>query len=531
MNLAARRSLLALTALAACNASASPMPPSGEAGAVAARPRHDLPSTPAPDRDVGAIVQLRARGEAGLRQVLAEYDRAAGAKKEALGSTVDAVAAQRYATVSRLYWYTDLAAARAEAARTGKPILALRMLGRLDEDLSCANSRFFRTALYPDARVSELLRAQFVLLWTSEREVPRVTIDYGDGRTLVGTVTGNSIHYVLDAEGRVLDALPGLYAPQVFARELTAARALAGSLRGLPPEARRAALATYWDGKTKEIWSDFSKSSEALWDPERRTLFGQGEPVSAVARAQRATMGKALVEVPLLRQIAAGTDPGTIDAGDVARWASIGQAMYGIGQVHLPANGEGNGEGRRPAAAQQPQPLPPPRVLDARARRLVASVYAEEGPGLTSVRGLVATVSSVGSTVGSLMSQVSAGGDASGRREQAPRSATAALIARFEQRMVADTALNQVMLRPAILARLASPSFGEPEPAAAGPTSDDAAPLPAATVAATVAAESLDSLNAWVYAAVFATPRSDAWLGLLPRDEYTGLPGDGALMQ
>lgn len=149
-----------------------------------ARPAHDLPSTAKPDRDLAAITVLRAKGQAGLAEILRAYDAAPAARKAALAATADAVAAQRYATASRLYWYTDLAAAQAEAKRRQKPILALRMLGRLDEDLSCANSRFFRTALYPDARVAKLLRDEFVLLWTSERDVPRVTIDYGDGRRL-----------------------------------------------------------------------------------------------------------------------------------------------------------------------------------------------------------------------------------------------------------------------------------------------------------------------------------------------------------
>src|SRR3954454_4201275 len=45
---------------------------------------------------------------------------------------------------SRLYWYTDGEAARPAAAASGRPILVLRLLGRLDEQLSCANSRYFR---------------------------------------------------------------------------------------------------------------------------------------------------------------------------------------------------------------------------------------------------------------------------------------------------------------------------------------------------------------------------------------------------
>ena len=39
------------------------------------------------------------------------------------------------------------------------------------------------------------------------------------------------------------------------------------------------------------------------------------------------------------------------------------------------------------------------------------------------------------------------------------------------------------------------------------------------------------TLNAWVYAEVFRTPEQDAWLGLLPRNMFTGLPGDGVVVR
>jgi hypothetical protein len=121
---------------------------------------------------------------------------------------------------SGLYWYTDLEKAKTAARTSGRPILSLRLLGRLDEDLSCANSRFFRTTLYPSAEINQLLKQRFILHWQSERPAPRVTIMFGDGRKLERTITGNSIHYILDADGRVIDALPGLYSAPVFAAEL-----------------------------------------------------------------------------------------------------------------------------------------------------------------------------------------------------------------------------------------------------------------------------------------------------------------------
>src|SRR5262245_60373800 len=94
-------------------------------------------------------------------------------------SALDAICAQKDAHTSLLYWFTDLDRAIAEARRTHRPILSLRLLGRLDEELSCANSRFFRKLLYPDATINRILREQFVLHWQSVRPVPKVTIDFG----------------------------------------------------------------------------------------------------------------------------------------------------------------------------------------------------------------------------------------------------------------------------------------------------------------------------------------------------------------
>ena len=147
-----------------------------------------------------------------VQRQLADVER----QLETYRAAVDQIGGQRTCAVSRLYWYTDLEAAKAEAKRTGRPILSLRMLGKLTDEFSCANSRFFRTALYSNAKVSQFLRDNYVLHWQSVRPVPRVTIDFGDGRKLERTLTGNSAHYVLASDGTPLDVLPGLYSPLAF---------------------------------------------------------------------------------------------------------------------------------------------------------------------------------------------------------------------------------------------------------------------------------------------------------------------------
>ena len=179
--------------------------------------------------DGEAAKQLRAAGPPGMETIMqagAPGIAALNAGKTrlddpgcaALRAAIDRVAGQRDAFASGLYWFTDLEAAKAEAAKTGRRILSLRLLGRLDEEYCCANSRFFRTVLYANEVVSRLLRERFVLHWKSVRPAPLLTIDMGDGRRIKRTITGNSIHYMLDARGQVLDALPGIYSPAAFAR-------------------------------------------------------------------------------------------------------------------------------------------------------------------------------------------------------------------------------------------------------------------------------------------------------------------------
>jgi hypothetical protein len=192
-----------------------------------------IAATPNDDLSSRRLKALRADGPAGLqrlldenRGILARGPQAGDANWRRVADAIDTVAAQRDAWASKIYWYTDLDQAKAAAAREGKPILSLRLLGKLNTELSCANSRFFRTTLYPDPRVNSLMREKFIMHWSSERPVPIVTVDFGDGRTMKRTVTGNSIHYILDADGRPLDALPGLYSATEFTQRLTESLAL-----------------------------------------------------------------------------------------------------------------------------------------------------------------------------------------------------------------------------------------------------------------------------------------------------------------
>ena len=182
-----------------------------------------------------AVKELRKLGPLGLQTLFETYAaeienyRKTGEvtqKWQKIAKALDKVAMQKDVYASQLFWNTDLEKAKAESKKSNKPILSLRLLGNLNDELSCANSRFFRSILYPNAGISNYLRQNYILHWQSERPAPKITIDFGDGRKIERTITGNSIHYILDQDGKVVDALSGLNSPSVFLEFINTGNAL-----------------------------------------------------------------------------------------------------------------------------------------------------------------------------------------------------------------------------------------------------------------------------------------------------------------
>ncbi|MBI4852582.1 MAG: hypothetical protein HY819_12370 [Acidobacteria bacterium] len=179
-----------------------------------------------PTERAKAIAELRAAGQSGLDTLIKVFStdiknhqldsKTNESEWQKIRQAIESVSRQRDAYQSGLYWYTDLEEAKAASKSSGKPILSLRLLGNLDEELSCANSRFFRVVLYSNSEISKYLHENYILHWKSVRPVPKMTIDFGDGRKMERTITGNSIHYILDPQGRIVDALPGMNSPKAF---------------------------------------------------------------------------------------------------------------------------------------------------------------------------------------------------------------------------------------------------------------------------------------------------------------------------
>lgn len=282
-----------------------------------------------------AIEELRALGPAGLQILMAQYadeinrhvanpSAASDEQWQRITTALDTVAQQKNSYVAGLYWHTDLNAAKKASAASGKPILSLRLLGKLTDEFSCANSRFFRTVLYSNADVSAFLREHFVLHWQSVRPVPTVTIDFGDGRKLERTLTGNSIHYTLDSQARPIEAIPGLYGPQAFLRALINAGGIFKKIAGKNDPERDALLMRYYRDQQSKIALDWTLDTTKIGGkvPEGfRVEKGiNGEALSIAPLA----VTKAVTETSILRAMTAATEAlGQVT--DEAAWRKIAQ--------------------------------------------------------------------------------------------------------------------------------------------------------------------------------------------------------------
>ncbi len=298
-------------------------------------------------------------------------------------AAMDRVGGARYCSRSGLYWHTDFESAQAAARKSGKPILSLRLLGNLTDEYSCANSRFFRTTLYANEEVSRLLRDNFVLHWKSVRPVPVVTIDFGDGRKLQRTLTGNSIHYVLTSNLEVVEALPGLYGPKAFQSQLKDSLEAVRQMSEMDSQQRSEAIAQYHREKLLRLeaaWTtDLARvNRNALLSdlPPRELSLSQPVPAKGsatpppAAAAARIAMPKAKLELPVIAHVTAERqDPATLE--DEKIWGAI--AALHAEEAQLDLASRALIESENPTAAQAGQLAVTKRVVESPLVRMVRS--------------------------------------------------------------------------------------------------------------------------------------------------------------
>lgn len=272
------------------------------------------------------VAAFRSQGPKGLEAFLKTHANELKNPSPQMRTALDTLCGQRDCYASQLYWYTDLEQAKAAAKASGKPILSLRLLGKLDQDLSCANSRFFRVALYPNAAISKELRDKYILHWQSVRPAPKITIDFGDGRKLERTITGNSIHYILDAAGRPIDAIPGLYAPKAFLRQLQLSQIAVREINQRTGTEREKYLQKYHSNRLQAIqtqWSSDLKKLGIKIPPRLSDTSNTTSPSAAVAGNIAVT--KSRVEMPVVSRIETVPANNAAEITDQATWNQIAQ--------------------------------------------------------------------------------------------------------------------------------------------------------------------------------------------------------------
>lgn len=431
---------------------------------------------------------------------------------------IDAVAAQRDAYAGRLYWHTDLDAAKQEARATGKPILSLRMLGNLDDEYSCANSRFFRTALYTDEQLGNTLRSEFVLHWQSVRPVPVITIDMGDGRVIRRTITGNSCHLVLDAEGRPVDVIPGLYGPRTFETLAQRAADVCRQIAELAPTEEdrlaflyryHAASATRLDVRWAELTSSVPVASEDLLGINLAVEQPDARDAGELAG------GKYGIELVLIDEVLPGRglsllsddsalvrDTSAINADLSATFSSAlsgglfsDEQAAGRARVALPGAREALFVGGKTAVEEAlvdailpPGPVAAPSHASAEVWEAVAAHYAQ-GAALDDASRRLMREKTITAEQAMAMAF-------SKSRVEDP---LLAMVRNFEGAIALDTARNEHLLHREVHEWFMT---GQ---APADP----------------------DALTSRVYAELFLTPDEDPWLGLVPPDTYSALDAGG----
>lgn len=331
-----------------------------------------------------------------------------------------------------------------------------------------------RTVLYAHRDISSFLTENYVLLWTSERPVPRITIDFGDGRTLERTITGNSVHYVLDAQGRPLDAIPGLYAPTAFLEHLHSAKNLHGALASDDRDnIRDNILRDYHDVRLTEVTGRFAAAITAAGkdalQPELEMRPAVEKPPGA-EEAVRIAVGKSGVERPMLRLILRHDRAKLEAAADADVWRQIVASNAKLGALDTRS------------IALMARELPGVEITPEMLTRVGASTdpFAAERAARRA------------------MSKSFRGGEMDMITMLTPvENSLAALVAGFQNSLVEDTLRNEYLLHAQVHEWF---------------------------IAGT---QELDVLNERVFRELFLTPRNDPWLGLAPADAFTGITHGG----
>jgi hypothetical protein len=162
--------------------------------------------------------------------------------------------------------------------------------------------------------VADFINANFEPAWEAVRPVPVVRIDFGNGTVLTRTLHGNILTSVCAPDGKLLDALPGIYTEAAYLDRLDQFRLLARYVGSQPPDQRAAKVRDY-----------HQRQAEALGKNEPQERF--------VLKKRIAPMTKAAIERPVEVVLQAAAAPPAAKeeakapaaAEEVGRWKELAE--------------------------------------------------------------------------------------------------------------------------------------------------------------------------------------------------------------
>jgi hypothetical protein len=171
--------------------------------------------------------------------------------------------------------------------------------------------------LFSQENVAEFINNAFEPVWESVRPVPVVRIDFGGGHILTRTLHGNILTSVCDADGRLLDALPGIYAADVYLDRLNQLRLLARYAQSFTGEERAAKFRDY-----------HQRQADALQKQEQPEVFVEKRKAPPFTKRVIERPVELVLERPNPDQGAKkGPQPGPTPAAgtDVAGWKELAE--------------------------------------------------------------------------------------------------------------------------------------------------------------------------------------------------------------
>jgi hypothetical protein len=214
--------------------------------------------------------------------------------------------------------------------------------------------------------VASFITSNFEPAWEAVRPVPIVQFDFGNGRSVTRTLHGNIATYVCEADGRVLDVLPGIYEPAAYLDGLSQFRLLhnyASQVSGAQREERlwayhagcATALAKNEDAPRLVNAADFSKRRiesgiKAMLVPAGSPLAGEpqdgAEGGDAVSSGDAALWKELLEDTRLNESVrrreihARLADAGAVTPDDIKKWlykevlhADLDDPYLGLGEL------------------------------------------------------------------------------------------------------------------------------------------------------------------------------------------------------